>query len=82
MCQNCKKPSTYKRYELIDPHDQHVAKRYVRDLHPPQSEKSQIVSLTWKEFLEKLSELDMKRNEVKPRRRGWKHVFKVLGSPA
>jgi hypothetical protein len=79
MCSNCKKPSTYQRYELMYTHDQHAAKPYVRDLHPPESQKSQIVSLTWKEFVEKLSELDMKRNEGKPKRRGWKHVFTVSG---
>src|SRR6202140_2274870 len=79
MCPNCKKPSTYQRYELMYTHDQHAAKRYVRDLHPPESQKSLIVSLTWKEFVEKLSELDMKRNEGKPKRRGWKHVFTVSG---
>jgi len=59
--------------------DQRAVKRYVRDLHPPESQKSVIVRLTWKEFLEKLSELDMKRNEGKSKRRGWKHVFTVSG---
>jgi hypothetical protein len=48
--------------------NQHAAKPYVRELHPPESQKPQIVSLTWKEFLEKLSELDMKRSEGKPKR--------------
>jgi endogenous inhibitor of DNA gyrase (YacG/DUF329 family) len=45
MCPNCKKPSTYQRYELIDPHDQHIAKHTSETFIPPQSEKSQIVSL-------------------------------------
>ena len=66
MCPNCKKTSTYQRYELMYTRDQHAARPYVRDLHPPESRKSLTVSLTWKEFLEKLSELDMKRNEGKP----------------
>jgi hypothetical protein len=60
-------------------HDLHAAKPYVRDLYPSESQKPQIVSLTWKEFLEKLSELDMKRNEEKQKRRSWKHVFAVSG---
>jgi hypothetical protein len=68
MCSNCKKPSTYQRYELMYTLNQHAAKPYVRELHPPESQKPQIVSLTWKEFLEKLSELDMKRSEGKPKR--------------
>jgi len=79
MCPNCKKLSTYQRCELMSTHDQHAAKQYVRDLHPPESQKSQIVSLTWKEFVERLSEIDMKRNEGKPKRRDWKHVFTVSG---
>jgi hypothetical protein len=79
MCPNCKKTSTYQRYELLYAHDQRPAKPYVRDLDPPESQKSLTVSLTWKEFVEKLSELDMKRNEGKPKRRGWKHVFTVSG---
>ena len=62
MCPNCKKTSTYQRYELMYTHDQHAAKPYVRDLHPAKSQKSLTVCLTWKEFVEKLSELDMKRN--------------------
>jgi hypothetical protein len=78
-CPNCKKPSTYQRYELMYSRDQHAAKPCARDLHPPESQKSLIGSLTWKEFVEKLSELDMKRNEGKRKRRGWKHVFTVSG---
>jgi len=79
MCPNCKKPSTYQRYELMYALDQRDAKPYVRDLHSPESQKSLTVSLTWKEFVEKLSELDMKRTQGKPKRRGWKHVFTVSG---
>jgi hypothetical protein len=75
MCPNCKKPSTYQRYELLYARDQLAAKPHVRDLDPPESQKSLTVSLTWKEFVEKLSELDMKRTQGKPKRRGWKHVF-------
>jgi hypothetical protein len=67
-CPNCKKRSTYQRYELMYTDYQPAAERYVRDLHPPESQKSLIVSLTWKEFVEKVSELDMKRNEGKPKR--------------
>jgi hypothetical protein len=75
MCPNCKKPSTYQRYELLCARDQLASKPHVRDLDPPESQKSLTVSLTWKEFVEKLSELDMKRTQGKPKRRGWKHVF-------
>jgi hypothetical protein len=61
-------------------HDQHAAKRYVRDLHPPESQKSQIVSLTWKEFVEKLSELDMKRGKTEaPRLEARLHGFRLTG---
>ena len=68
MCPNCKKSSTYQRHELMSTHDQHAPKRYVRDLHPPESQKPQIISLTWKEFVEKLSELDMKRGKTEASR--------------
>jgi hypothetical protein len=47
--------------------DLDAAKRYVRDLHPPESQKFLIVSLkTGKRFVVKLSELDAKLNEGEP----------------
>ena len=70
MCPNCKKPSIYQRYELMYARDQPAAKRYSETAISQSRRKSLTVSLTWKEFVEKLSELDMKRNEGKPKRRG------------
>jgi hypothetical protein len=47
--------------------DLDAAKRYVRDLHPAESQKFLIVSLkTGKRFVVKLSELDAKLNQGEP----------------